>query len=223
MALLATLPAPHSEPEPSRHPGRPPLSVEEREARRQARNQARNQARRDQRRAAREAQTPLPAMEAAPLPAPPPVVCAAPSVPEAPPRVYFALGQRARALLGFGLGAFVPLASYMEIHFEVGTHPQLWFLVAGALAYSAISVYTWAVEAFHYRLKALGFVVLLEGTMTFCSIAWLSLAGLAILMILNAITAAVTLQRPEPASGFESMEANQLRRSPDSGLSILNI
>ena len=30
-------------------------------------------------------------------------------------------------------------------------------------------------------------------------------------------------QRPEPASGFESMEANQLRRSPDSGLSILNI
>jgi hypothetical protein len=105
-------------------------------------------------------------------------------------------------LLGFGLGAFVPLASYMEIHFEVGHHPQLWFLVAGALAYSAISVYTWAVEAFHYRLKALGFVVLLEGTMTFCSILWLSLAGLAILMILNAITAAVTLQARSPESGL---------------------
>lgn len=96
----------------------------------------------------------------------------------------------------------MPLASYMEIHFEVGHHPQLWFLVAGALAYSAISVYTWAVEAFHYQLKALGFVVLLEGTMTFCSILWLSLAGLAILMILNAITAAVTLQARSPDSGL---------------------
>ena len=195
MALLATLPNPSSTPKPTRR-GRPPLSPEEHEQRRRDRNRAR----REQRRAAHES-------------AQPPVVEVAEPEPlaVAPPRVYFALGQRARALLGFGLGAFVPLASYMEIHFEVGTHPQLWFLVAGALAYSAISVYTWAVEAFHYRIKALGFVVLLEGTMTFCSITWLSLAGLAILMILNAITAAVTLQARTP----------HIERSPDSGLSIL--
>jgi len=193
MPLLAavSMPTPISEPEPERHRGRPALTDEEREARRLARNKAR----REQRQAAHVAvePPPPPAVEPQePQPIPPP----------APPRVYFALGQRARALLGFGLGAFVPLASYMEIHFEVGHHPQLWFLVAGALAYSAISVYTWAVEAFHYRLKALGFVVLLEGTMTFCSILWLSLAGLAILMILNAITAAVTLQARSPESGL---------------------
>lgn len=193
MPLLATVPTPPtpiSAPEPERHRGRPALTDEEREERRLARNKAR----REQRQAAHVAvEPPPPAVEPEePQPTPPP----------APPHVYFALGQRARALLGFGLGAFVPLASYMEIHFEVGHHPQLWFLVAGALAYSAISVYTWAVEAFHYQLKALGFVVLLEGTMTFCSILWLSLAGLAILMILNAITAAVTLQARSPDSGL---------------------
>jgi hypothetical protein len=191
------MPTPISTPEPERHRGRPSLSEEEREERRQARNKAR----REQRRAARAAAVvPPPPPIVEPLPAPPSPVEVAPP---APPRVYFALGQRARAVLGFGLGTFVPLASYMEIHFEVGKHPALWFLVAGALVYSAISVYTWAVEAFHYRLKAIGFVVLLEGTMTFCSILWLSLAGLAILMILNAITAAVTLQgRSSPDSGL---------------------
>jgi hypothetical protein len=204
MPLLAvSMPTPISTPEPERHRGRPSLSEEEHEARRLARNRAR----REQRRAARAAAEAPPPPILEPLPTPPPVEVA----PPAPLHVYFALGQRARALLGFGLGAFVPLASYMEIHFEVAAHPQLWFLVAGALVYSAISVYTWAVEAFHYRLKAVGFVVLLEGTMTFCSIAWLSLAGLAILMILNAVTAAVTLQarKTRPAD------------SPDSGLSFL--
>lgn len=217
MALLATVPTPSGIAEVT-HRGRPPLSPEERERRRSARNKVRREQRRAARAAIEQQQTPASA------PPQPPATDPQQAPPtSATPRVYFALGQRARAVLGFGLGAFVPLASYMEIHFEVAAHPQLWFLVAGALAYSAISVYTWAVKAFHYRLKALGFVVLLEGTMTFCGIEWLSLAGLSILMVLNAITAAVTLQRPEPASGFESMEANQLRRSPDSGLSILNI
>jgi hypothetical protein len=192
-----SMPTPISTPEPERHRGRPSLTDEEREARRLARNQAR----REQRKAARAAAVAPPPPIVEPLPPPPPP--SVESAPPAPPRIYFALGRRARALLGFGLGAFVPLASYTEIHMEVGKHPELWFLVAGALVYSAISVYTWAVEAFHYRLKAIGFVVLLEGTMTFCSILWLSLAGLAILMILNAITAAVTLQG---------------RNSPDSGL-----
>ena len=223
MALLATLPAPHSEPEPSRHPGRPPLSVEEREARRQARNQARNQARRDQRRAAREAQTPLPAMEAAPLPAPPPVVCAAPSVPEAPPRRLLRPRPARPRPAWLWPGCFRSLSQLYRDPHGSGQAPRAVVSRGGRARLFHNRRHTWAVKAFHYRLKALGFVVLLEGTMTFCGIEWLSLAGLSILMVLNAITAAVTLQRPEPASGFESMEANQLRRSPDSGLSILNI
>jgi hypothetical protein len=194
MALLATLPAPFSELEPSRHPGRPPLSPEEREARRQARNQAR----RDQRRAVREAKTPPVPVEPAPLPLPAPPPPPTPASVAPTPRVYFSLGQRARALLGFGVGAFVPLASYTVVHVEVDQRPGMWFLVAGGLVYSSISVYMWAVKMFHWKLRALGFVALLECTLTFCEIRWLSLAGLVILMLLNALNAAVALQQSEP-------------------------
>lgn len=109
-------------------------------------------------------------------------------------REVFRKGGRLSALVGLILGGFVPLASYTLVHLEVATRPLLWVLVAGGLIYSAISVYAWARQAFGYRLKALGFVVLLEGTLTFCSVQWLSLAGLAILMVLNGVTAAVTLQ-----------------------------
>lgn len=183
MDSLAIVPSTPSTSQPTRHRGRPALTPEERVARIEARKLARRK-------------TPQ-QLPAAMTPEDPPAV-----VP-LPPRVYFVLSQRARAFLGLALGAFVPLASYSIVHIEVARRPQLWVLVAGGLAYSAISVYTWAVQAFHYRLKALGFVVLLEGTLTFCTILWLSLSGLAILMILNAITAATTLQKPkeeEPTS-----------------------
>jgi hypothetical protein len=56
----------------------------------------------------------------------------------------------------------VPLASYTVVHTEVATRPLMWFLVAGGLLYSSISVYTWAVQIFRWRLRALGFVVLIE-------------------------------------------------------------
>ncbi len=112
-------------------------------------------------------------------------------------RAAFSRGGRLSAFVGLILGGFVPLASYTLIHLEVATRPLLWILVCGGLIYSAISVYGWALQAFHYRLKALGFVILLEGTLTFCSVRWLSLAGLAILMVINGLSAAVMLQRPE--------------------------
>jgi len=112
-------------------------------------------------------------------------------------RAAFGNGGRLSALVGLILGSFVPLASYTLIHLEVAARPMLWILVGGGLVYSAISVYQWARQAFHYPLKDLGFVVLLEGTLTFCSVQWLSLAGLAILMVLNGVSAAVMLQRPE--------------------------
>jgi hypothetical protein len=111
-------------------------------------------------------------------------------------RLAFAAGNRLSAFVGLILGGFVPLASYTLIHQEVASRPALWALVAGGLVYSAFSVYGWGRQAFDHRWKALGFVVLLEGTLTFCSIAWLSLTGLAILMVLNGVTAAVTLQKP---------------------------
>jgi hypothetical protein len=42
-------------------------------------------------------------------------------------------------------------------------------MILGGLAYSAISVYEWAQSAFHLWVKAAGFVLLLEGTVTFAT------------------------------------------------------
>jgi len=111
-------------------------------------------------------------------------------------RQVFRHGNRFAALFGFLLGGFVPVASYTLIHYEAAERPLLWILIAGGLIYSAISVYTWAKLAFQYTLKALGFVVLLEGIMTFGNTQWLSLSGLGILILLNGISAAMTLQKP---------------------------
>lgn len=115
-------------------------------------------------------------------------------------RAAFRSGSRLSALVGLVLGSFVPLASFTLIHMEVAARPRMWALVGGGLVYSAISVYGWAAHAFENRFKALGFVILLEGTLTFCHVVWLSLAGLAILMTLNGVTAAVTLQKPKEDS-----------------------
>lgn len=121
----------------------------------------------------------------------------APTNPVDQAKQVFRKGNRFAALFGFVLGGFVPIASYTLIHQEATDRPLLWILIAGGLIYSAISVYTWAKLAFKYTLKALGFVVLLEGIMTFSQTAWLALSGLAILIVLNGISAALTLQKPE--------------------------
>jgi VIT1/CCC1 family predicted Fe2+/Mn2+ transporter len=103
--------------------------------------------------------------------------------------------SRLSALFGLALGAFVPLASYTIIHVEVKARPELWVLVGACLLFSAFSVFGWARQAFDHTFKALGFVVLLEGVLMFSRVAWLSLSGLVILMVLNGVTAAVTLQK----------------------------
>jgi hypothetical protein len=110
-------------------------------------------------------------------------------------RKTFQPGNRLAAFVGFILGGFVPLASFTLIHFETAHHPALWILVAGGLLYSALSVYGWAQEAFRYRAKAAGFVVLLEGTMSCSAVHWLSFAGLFILVAINGVSAAISLQQ----------------------------
>ena len=95
------------------------------------------------------------------------------------------------------MGGFVPIAVYALVHDEVEAHPWLWTMAVGGLAFSAISVFGWAKSAFHIRLKALGFVILLEGVVTFASERWLSLAGLVVLVTINSVSAAVALQARE--------------------------
>lgn len=111
-------------------------------------------------------------------------------------RRAFAPGQRLPAVMGFALGGIMPAASYTLVHAREGvaSNPLLWILVAGGLLYSAPSVFNWARQAFQGQVKALGFVILIEGVATFARIHWISYAGLAVLVAINGISAAVALQ-----------------------------
>lgn len=97
-------------------------------------------------------------------------------------------------LHGLILGGFVPSAVYALVHFEAAAHPIFWVMILGGLAYSAISVFHWAKSAFHMWVKAVGFVLLLEGMVTFSNERWLGLTGLVLLVTINGISAAVALQ-----------------------------
>lgn len=91
------------------------------------------------------------------------------------------------------LGGFVPVASYVVAHYEAPERPALIALVVGGLAYSALSVYGFARLAFGSAVKALGFVLLLEGVMVFSGIPALGLASLVLLVGINAISTGVRL------------------------------
>ncbi len=94
---------------------------------------------------------------------------------------------------GFILGSFVPVASFTLGHYEAPANGMMWLLVAGGLAYSAMTVFQWATIAFRHPAKALGFCVLIEGVMTFSHTLWLSLAGLTLLVIINGVATGSTL------------------------------
>ena len=109
-------------------------------------------------------------------------------------RRAFMPGARLAAMVGLVIGGFVPMASYTLVHFEVANNPLLWILVVGALLYSGITVFKWALAAFGNQVKAAGFVVLLEGILTFSHIHALSLSALGILIFINAVSSACALQ-----------------------------
>jgi hypothetical protein len=93
-------------------------------------------------------------------------------------------------LIGALIGALVPIATYTVGHAELdasgwGSVPGA--IVVGGCVFSAITVYKWGRRAFDSALKALGFVVLSEGVMTFSHTPWLSVLMLGFLMAINAI------------------------------------
>jgi hypothetical protein len=96
-------------------------------------------------------------------------------------------------IMGSVVGGIVPIASYWICHYECKESPAMWFLVAGGLVYSAMTVFSWSKIAFKHPVKALGFVTLLEGAMTFSSTVWLSVSCLSILVFINAISASCQL------------------------------
>jgi VIT1/CCC1 family predicted Fe2+/Mn2+ transporter len=84
---------------------------------------------------------------------------------------------------------FLPIASFVIAHHEANTQPLLWLLVAAALLFSAPSVASWAQKWCGNTYKAWGFTVLLEGVLVFAHHEALSIAGLTMLVMINAANA----------------------------------
>jgi hypothetical protein len=102
-------------------------------------------------------------------------------------------GHRLAMACGMVLGGFVPIATYILAHGELAAEPRKAALVAGGLLFSATSVFGFGREAFRSVLKALGFVVLIEGVMIWSSTEPLSLAALGLLVLINAIATGTNL------------------------------
>lgn len=100
-------------------------------------------------------------------------------------RLAFAVGSL--------LGGLIPVASYTICHRECEAQPWLWVLVVAGFAYSAFTVAQWARIAFQHWIKAVGFVVLMEGVIFFSGTQWLSLVCLAVLVVINGISTATNL------------------------------
>lgn len=105
---------------------------------------------------------------------------------------------RTACLVGFLLGGFVPLASYILAHQEFDTAQGgiVWLtvlLIAGGLVYSAKTVFAWGKLAFGSPLKALGWTVLLEGVMVCARTRWLSMSALIYLILINGVATACAL------------------------------
>jgi len=101
------------------------------------------------------------------------------------------------AWTGCVFGATVPVATYLVAHYEAMTNPMLWGIVLGGLLVSAPTVYQWAEAAFQNKVKSLGFVMLLEGTMILSGIMAIALACLGLLVVINAVGAAACLARKD--------------------------
>jgi hypothetical protein len=112
-------------------------------------------------------------------------------------------------VIGFLLGGFVPLATYWVAHYEVNftlswTDVNLYYpvlLVLGGLVYSANTVYEYAKMAFRENwVKAVGFVILIEGVMVTAEARWLSIASLVYLIAINGVATGVNVSVSKEAN-----------------------
>ena len=106
-------------------------------------------------------------------------------------------------LLGGLIGSFIPIASWTIIgEITRGGDWRLWLLAGGGMMFSVLSVAKWANTAFGggagttlaSAMKAAGFCALLDGSMAFSHVHELSLAALALLVIINTVSCTTSLQ-----------------------------
>lgn len=124
--------------------------------------------------------------------------------------------------LGAALGGIVPASTYVVAHVGelvrvegggvvlASWHPG-WLLVLGGLLFSGKTVYAWTAAAFEDRLKALGFVALVEGALLLSPSPALSYVALGYLVAINALgTGAALALRHRSDRARESSQ-----RAPD--------
>lgn len=101
-----------------------------------------------------------------------------------------------RGRAGAYLGALVPVLVYAVAHeaqargFAGALAAVAWLLVCAGLLWSAPTVYGWALPAFGARVKAFGFVALLEGNLVaahYLGLPWVAGVALLTLAGINAI------------------------------------
>jgi hypothetical protein len=96
--------------------------------------------------------------------------------------------------MGFLLGGFVPIATFVVAHREVTAWYDVGvFLVIGGLLYSARTVFEWGKVAFRSPVKSAGFVLLLEGVMVTAHTPWLGYGALLYLVLINGIATGCNL------------------------------
>ena len=110
------------------------------------------------------------------------------------------------SLVGIVIGSAVPLITYTIAHHEWKDWLTIYsVLIVGGLLFSANSVFFWTKAAFRSSIKALGFILLVEGAMVFSGIHWVNLLGLSILIGINAVsTGANLVMKPEKKPSWES-------------------
>jgi hypothetical protein len=126
--------------------------------------------------------------------------------------------------VGFLLGAFVPMGTYMISHYELQHHDEipLWsqplaYAVVGGLFYSAYTVWQWASLAFRSTFKATAFVILIETIMVLSHITWLNIAALVYLIFINGTATGCLLAEDEQQDKLKEQEEINLRKRKKRG------
>ncbi len=102
-----------------------------------------------------------------------------------------AMGKMAQRIMAAVGASFLPVCSWHLAHVEAPQNPALYILVGSALAFSMPQLVKWvnSWSPSKYYFKAIGFSVLVEFTLIFAHTQWLILTALAILVIINALSA----------------------------------
>jgi hypothetical protein len=94
---------------------------------------------------------------------------------------------------GMLMGGVVAFFAFVIAHYETPDRPWLWILVAGAMLFSAKTVWQFGCRAFRDPWKATGFVLIVEGVLIFSVTPWLTWIALGYLISINAIATGTNL------------------------------